>query len=357
MEPLSAAVTVSLAAGAITADALVSPRIRNRGWRERIVNTSCGIARYAVHSLVHGAFLGLYAAILAVSPLQGSASSPSTWLFAFLAFDLLIFATHWLSHRVPVLWAIHSVHHQPVEIDVTVGLRTHVLTSLFYLPLLLPLAALGVPLEVFVPLGAVRLAAMALTHTRLRTPRWLDPFLNTPELHAVHHSADVRHHGTNIGGVLMLWDHLFGTYLPREPVARCGLPGPEARSALEANWLAFAASSFRAEVGATLSGRERIGQIAEIHGAQRLERGGLEVRHRFRDRAQGLGPDAKAPTGRIVIDREAWPLLVTPFPKRCPLTGLVLDDVGDHDSGAGRLGECGAARGEHGDETAGGCEG
>jgi sterol desaturase/sphingolipid hydroxylase (fatty acid hydroxylase superfamily) len=192
-----------------------------------------------VHGLVNGIFLGLYAAIAAASPLAFSAASPATWVLGFLAFDFLIFVTHYLSHRVPLLWAIHSVHHQPVEIDVTVGLRTHVLTSLFYLPLLLPLAALGIPLAVFLPLGALRLTLMALTHTRIRTPRWLDRFLNTPELHAVHHSADPRHYDKNIGGILMLWDHLLGTYHPREPVVRCGLPGPEARTALEANWFPF----------------------------------------------------------------------------------------------------------------------
>lgn len=239
MEPTLFAVAGSLVGGAFAADALLVPRIDSRRWRERITNVCCGVSRYALQALVNGAFLGVYAAILAATPLELSPSSPATWLFAFLTFDFLIFATHYLSHRVPLLWAIHSVHHQPVEIDVTVGLRTHVLTGLFYLPLLLPLAAFGVPLEVFVPLAAVRLASMALTHTRLRTPRWLDRFLNTPELHAVHHSADARHYDKNIGGILMLWDHLFGTYHPREPVKRCGLPGREARSALEANWLPF----------------------------------------------------------------------------------------------------------------------
>ena len=233
-------VLAGLAIGAaFAADALLAPWIRSRRWRERLTNTCCGLSRYVVHGLVHGAFLGLYAAILAATPLALPASSPWTWLLGFLAFDFLIFVTHSLAHRVPLLWAIHSVHHQPEEIDVTVGLRTHLLTSLFYLPLLLPLAALGLPVEVFLPLGTLRLAAMALTHTRLRTPRWLDPFLNTPELHALHHSADPRHFDKNIGGILMLWDHLLGSYLPREPVARCGLPGPEARNALEANLLPF----------------------------------------------------------------------------------------------------------------------
>ena len=60
-------------------------------------------------------------------------------------FDFLIFVTHYLSHRVPLLWAIHSVHHQPEEIDVTVGLRTHVLTSVFYLPLLYALMVIDRP--------------------------------------------------------------------------------------------------------------------------------------------------------------------------------------------------------------------
>lgn len=246
MVDTSVALTLALVAGSFAADACLAPRIRSRRWRERVTNVCCGLSRYAVHGLVNGLFLAAYSAIHAVSPLTLRASSPWTWLFAFFAFDLLIFLTHYLSHRVPLLWAIHSVHHQPVEIDVTVGLRTHLLTSLFYLPLLLPLALLGIPVEVFLPLGAVRLAAMALTHARLRTPRWLDVFLNTPELHAVHHSADPRHYDKNIGGILMLWDHLFGTYMPRERVARCGLPGAQARSALEANWLPFRELGLRA---------------------------------------------------------------------------------------------------------------
>jgi sterol desaturase/sphingolipid hydroxylase (fatty acid hydroxylase superfamily) len=237
MDPHALTVASLTAFTALGADALLAPRIRSRRWRERLTNVSCGVARYAVHGLAHGAFLGLYAAILTVSPLALSVGSPATWVLGFLAFDFLIFVTHYLAHRVPLLWAIHSVHHQPEEIDVTVGLRTHVLTSVFYLPLLLPLAALGLPLAVFLPLATLRLTAMALTHTRLRTPPWLDRFLNTPELHALHHSADPRHYDKNIGGILMLWDQLLGSYLPRERVARCGLPGPQARNAFEANWL------------------------------------------------------------------------------------------------------------------------
>src|SRR5262245_21610380 len=130
MDPVCAALTAVVAVGSIAIDALLARRIRSRRWRERVVNVSCGLARYMVHGLVHGAFLGLYAKTLAASPLKPSAASPATWLFGFVAFDFLVFVTHYLSHRTRLLWVIHSVHHQPVEIDVTVGLRTHVLTSL-----------------------------------------------------------------------------------------------------------------------------------------------------------------------------------------------------------------------------------
>ena len=79
MEPIASAVlAASLVGGSFAADALAAPRIRSRRWRERVTNVCCGLSRYAVHGLVNGAFLGLYAGILALTPLALPASSPWT---------------------------------------------------------------------------------------------------------------------------------------------------------------------------------------------------------------------------------------------------------------------------------------
>lgn len=148
------------------------------------------------------------------------------WLkiaIALLALDLAIWAQHLASHKVPLLWRLHQVHHADRDIDVTTAVRFHpveiALSMLWKIVVVVPLGA--PPLAVF--LFEVILNACAMfNHANIALPQKLDRALRivlvTPDMHRVHHSVLRAEHDRNYGFNLSLWDRLFRTYLaePRD---------------------------------------------------------------------------------------------------------------------------------------------
>ncbi|MGI9262144.1 MAG: sterol desaturase family protein [Woeseiaceae bacterium] len=144
------------------------------------------------------------------------------WVLALLAFDFCYYWAHRMGHEVSVLWAAHSVHHQSEEYNLSTALRQtstgFLFTWIFYLPLFL----LGMPFEVFVTVNALDLIYQFWVHTRhINKMGWLDRILVTPSNHRVHHAQNEVYIDRNYGGILILWDRLFGTFqeeLDTEPV-------------------------------------------------------------------------------------------------------------------------------------------
>ncbi|MGR7995284.1 sterol desaturase family protein [Xanthobacter sp. ZOL 2024] len=147
----------------------------------------------------------------------------------FLAVDFTYYLHHRAMHRVRWLWASHAVHHSARRINLTAAVRLAwggPLTGglLFYLPLV----ALGFPpLAVFGMLG-LGLAYQFLLH--LSRPPHLGPLewvLNTPRHHRVHHASNPDCLDRNFGGVLIVFDRLFGTFAeaPGAEPLRFGLAG------------------------------------------------------------------------------------------------------------------------------------
>lgn len=145
------------------------------------------------------------------------------WLeivIALLALDLAIWFQHLVTHKVPVLWRLHRMHHADRDVDVTTALRFHpVEIALSMLWKIICVLALGAsPLAVV--LFAVILNGCAMfNHANLRLPPRLDAllrlFLVTPDMHRVHHSVLRAEHDANFGFNLSLWDRVFGTYVPQ----------------------------------------------------------------------------------------------------------------------------------------------
>jgi sterol desaturase/sphingolipid hydroxylase (fatty acid hydroxylase superfamily) len=143
------------------------------------------------------------------------------WLklsIALVVLDLAIWAQHLASHKIPLLWRLHRVHHADRDIDVTTAVRFHPveigLSMLWKIAVVLALGAS--PLAVF--LFEVILNACAMfNHANIALPSWLDGSLRllivTPDMHRVHHSVLHREHDANYGFNLSLWDRLFRTYV------------------------------------------------------------------------------------------------------------------------------------------------
>ena len=136
------------------------------------------------------------------------------WVAGLLVYDFLYYWLHRCGHEVAVLWAAHVVHHQSECYNLTTALRQTssgpLLAWIFYLPL----AILGVPVEMFVAIGLIDLLYQFWVHTeQIGKLGWFDRIFVSPSNHRVHHATNDIYLDKNYGGILMIWDRLFGTFI------------------------------------------------------------------------------------------------------------------------------------------------
>jgi sterol desaturase/sphingolipid hydroxylase (fatty acid hydroxylase superfamily) len=145
------------------------------------------------------------------------------WLLLFVLEDFCFYAFHRASHRMRILWASHVTHHSSRYYNLSVAFRQTWLPFLgaaFWLPLLL----IGFDPLMVMTVQVISLFYQELLHTQL-VPR-LGPFewiFNTPRHHAIHHGSNQPYVDRNYGGVLILWDRLFGTFARESEPVRFGL--------------------------------------------------------------------------------------------------------------------------------------
>ena len=147
---------------------------------------------------------------------------------ALLAFDLAIWAQHLITHKVPLFWRFHRVHHADRDFDVTTALRFHPVEIVASAALKVGLVYLLGPSVLAVILFEITLNAAAMfNHANLRLPGWLDRavrlVLVTPDMHRVHHSVLRDEHDSNFGFSLSLWDRIFQTYVAEPKAGHDGM--------------------------------------------------------------------------------------------------------------------------------------
>jgi sterol desaturase/sphingolipid hydroxylase (fatty acid hydroxylase superfamily) len=138
-------------------------------------------------------------------------------LFGVIALDLVIYAQHYVFHRVPALWRLHRMHHADLDIDVTTGVRFHPLEILLSLAIKMSaVVLLGVPAAGVVIFEVLLNATSMFNHSNVALPPRLDAIVRwivvTPQMHEVHHSVEREETNSNFGFNLPWWDRLFGTY-------------------------------------------------------------------------------------------------------------------------------------------------
>ena len=145
------------------------------------------------------------------------------WLevvIAIVFLDALIYAQHVVSHKLPILWRLHKIHHADRDIDVTTGARFHPLEIILSMLFKLACVILLGPSVVAVILFEVILNASAMfNHSNISLPKQLDAilrkFIVTPDFHRVHHSTVYQETDSNYGFFLSAWDRIFKTYTPQ----------------------------------------------------------------------------------------------------------------------------------------------
>jgi sterol desaturase/sphingolipid hydroxylase (fatty acid hydroxylase superfamily) len=139
------------------------------------------------------------------------------FVLALVGLDLAIYLQHVLSHKVPVLWRLHRMHHADVDVDATNGLRFHPLEILLSMGIKFAvIALLGAPAAAVVVFEVLLNGLAVFNHSNVhiavpldRALRW---FLVTPDMHRIHHSWYAQECNSNYGFNLTWWDRLFGTY-------------------------------------------------------------------------------------------------------------------------------------------------
>ena len=149
-------------------------------------------------------------------------------VLAILILDFAIWAQHLITHKVPLLWRLHRVHHADVDIDVTTAIRFHPVEIALSMILKIGLVYLLGPAALAVILFEILLNGTAMfNHANIRLPLWLDAALRkvlvTPDMHRVHHSVHRAEHDTNYGCALSVWDRVFGTYLAQPAEGHTGM--------------------------------------------------------------------------------------------------------------------------------------
>lgn len=148
-----------------------------------------------------------------------------SWPVLFLGEDLCYYWFHRAHHEVRLLWAAHVNHHSSRYFNLSTALRQPWFTP-FTGPLFwLPLAVLGFPPERILFAQALSLLYQFWIHTEVvkRLPAPLEWLLNTPSHHRVHHGKNLEYLDRNHGGVLIVWDRLFGTFEPERAPVTYGL--------------------------------------------------------------------------------------------------------------------------------------
>jgi sterol desaturase/sphingolipid hydroxylase (fatty acid hydroxylase superfamily) len=138
------------------------------------------------------------------------------WAFAllFVGQEFCYYWYHRASHRVRLMWCTHAVHHSPNQLTLAAAYRlgwTALFSGAIYF--FLPLVVLGFsPKVVLACLGINLLYQFWLHATWIPKLGPLEYVFNTPSAHRVHHAANLDYLDANYGGVLIIFDRLFGTY-------------------------------------------------------------------------------------------------------------------------------------------------
>lgn len=140
------------------------------------------------------------------------------WAICMLADDFTYYWFHRTSHRIRLLWACHIVHHNSDHYNFSTSVRNGWFAILYKPVYWCWMAALGFHPLMILSCLALNSFYQFFCHTE-HLPGWdrLAVILNTPGLHAIHHGKDDHCIDKNYGGVLILFDRLFGTYQPIDP--------------------------------------------------------------------------------------------------------------------------------------------
>ena len=184
--------------------------------RDAVTSLLMGAGNVASGILLGFIAYGFFMALWAITPLD---LGTSWWviLLCFVLDDLRYYWVHRFGHRIRWVWASHVNHHSSQHYNLTTALRqTWTGTFTFMMVVRAPLILVGFHPAMVLFVGGLNLIYQFWIHTEAigRMPRWFEAVMNTPSHHRVHHGRNPRYLDANYAGVFIVWDRLFGTFVP-----------------------------------------------------------------------------------------------------------------------------------------------
>lgn len=197
---------------------------QNFSFTSSVSNISIGIAERLAQLFLGGYFILLFEFAYDHFAILKIEENVVTWILLFLFTDKLWYWYHRLSHEVNILWGAHIVHHSSEEYNYTVSLRITIYQSVIRLAFGLILPILGFPVHMLLVSIATLGIYQFFIHTRfIKNLGFLEYIFVTPSNHRVHHGSNDIYLDKNYGGILIIWDKLFGTYQAETEDVRYGL--------------------------------------------------------------------------------------------------------------------------------------
>lgn len=194
---------------------------------DSVANLGCGVLNQ-LFGLATSATLALvYVWLYERAPFKLADGTAAGWIAGFIGAEVSYYWWHRLSHEVNFLWAVHVVHHQSEEYNLSVALRQAIFSGLTSFPFFIPLALLGVPPKALLVSAAVAQLYQFWIHTRLIGRLGpLEEVFNTPSHHRVHHGRNPKYIDRNYSAVLIVWDRLFRSFQREEEAVDYGVKQP-----------------------------------------------------------------------------------------------------------------------------------
>lgn len=159
---------------------------------------------------------------------HGLQAVPATWwsiVLLFILQDFLYYFFHRAHHRIRWMWCSHVVHHSSERLNLSTALRqslTYPLSGMW--AFWLPLAWLGFGPDWVILVVAINLAFQFFVHTEaIGKLGPLEAVFNTPSHHRAHHGKNPEYIDHNYGGILIIWDKWFGTFVEEKQTPSYGI--------------------------------------------------------------------------------------------------------------------------------------
>lgn len=187
------------------------------------VNLLIGLCLIVLGFFMKGVQFSLYSLVYSFSLFKPELSG-WLWFVGFLSCDLIHYFYHWLGHRTRIFWAAHVTHHSSEFLNLSTGFRTNFLHLFYRFLFWTPLCFLGLPPEMIMFIESITAIDNFLIHTeKVGKLGVFDLIFNSPSNHRVHHGTNSEYIDKNLGGFLMIYDHLFGTYVKETSTAIYGI--------------------------------------------------------------------------------------------------------------------------------------